>query len=72
MNAKGIPAGDILVVGVETTVNGDTTTSLWREQADLGARAELREPALVDRQRLRVRGQGNSGHATGSGEAGKS
>jgi hypothetical protein len=28
VNAKGIPAGDILVVGVETTSSGDTTTSL--------------------------------------------
>jgi hypothetical protein len=28
VNAKGIPAGDILVVAVVTTVNGNTTTSL--------------------------------------------
>ena len=28
MNAKGIPAGDILVVAVQTVTDGNTTTSL--------------------------------------------
>jgi hypothetical protein len=32
VNAKGIPAGDILVVGVESTSDGGTTTSLGASQ----------------------------------------
>lgn len=32
VNAKRIPAGDILVVGVETTTSGNTTTSLGASQ----------------------------------------
>jgi hypothetical protein len=32
VNARGIPAGDILVVAVETTFNGNTTTSFGSEK----------------------------------------
>ena len=71
VNAKGIPAGDILVVAVETTRTGDTTTSLGA-----GKLTTAPAPSCVSLSSSTGSdfgwGSGNSGHATGSGEAGKS
>jgi hypothetical protein len=59
VNAKGIPAGDILVVAVVTTVNGNTTTSLGA-----GKLTTAPAPSCVSLPSLA--GQGDDGFGFGS------
>ena len=73
VNAKGIPAGDILVVGVETTTTGTTHVDRGRE-ADLTSGAELHQPARSARSAGSRRvGEGARGqrlrHRTGGRQA---
>jgi hypothetical protein len=71
VNAKGIPAGDILVVAVETTTTGNTTTSLGA-----GKLTTAPAPSCVSLSSAAGSdfgwGSGSAGQATGSGGAGKS
>ena len=69
VNAKGIPAGDILVVAVETTRSGNTTTSLGA-----GKLTTAPAPSCVSLPSTAGsdfgRGSGNTGPGTGNGGAG--
>jgi hypothetical protein len=71
VNAKGIPAGDILVVAVETTRTGNTTTSLGA-----GKLTTAPAPSCVSLPSSSGGdfgwGTGNAGSATGSDGTGKS
>jgi hypothetical protein len=65
VNAKGIPAGDILVVGFETTVHGGTVTTLG------GARlTSPPAPSCVSLPAAPAPPAGNGGSGSGSGSAG--
>ena len=71
VNAKGIPAGDILVVAVETTRTGNTTTSLGA-----GKLTTAPAPSCVTLSSTSSGdfgwGSDHAGRATGSGGTGKS
>jgi hypothetical protein len=71
VNAKGIPAGDILVVAVETTRTGNTTTSLGA-----GKLTTAPAPSCVSLPSSSGSdfgwGSGSAGSATGSDGTGKS
>jgi len=71
VNAKGIPAGDILVVAVETTRTGNTTTSLGA-----GRLTTAPAPSCVSLSSTAGGnfgwGSGNTGPGTGNGGTGKS
>ena len=70
VNAKGIPAGDILVVAVETTTTGNTTTSLGA-----GKLTTAPAPNCVSLPSTAGSdfgwGSRNTGSGTGNGGAGK-